>query len=84
MNNFTLDMILMMCVCIALLIGVFCFGLSIGRQSIKSFIIFTKNMSDEDYKSYVQNFNKSTFRYFLLGITHVLGSILLLLILLIL
>lgn len=82
MNNFTLDTILMMCVCIALLIGVFCFGLSIGRQSIKSFIIFTKNMSDEDYKSYVQNFNKSTFRYFLLGITHVLGSILLLIILL--
>lgn len=82
MNNFTLDTILMMCVCIAFLIGVFCFGLSIGRQSIKSFIIFTKNMSDEDYKSYVQDFNKSTFRYFLLGITHVLGSILLLIILL--
>lgn len=72
----------MMCVCIALLIGVFCFGLSIGRQSIKSFIIFTKNMSDKDYKSYVQDFNKSTFRYFLLGTTHVLGSILLLIILL--
>lgn len=79
--SFTFDTILAMCLCIAIFIGVFCFGMAIGRQSIKTFLLFTKNMTSEEYSSYVTYFNKSTFRYFKLGIIHILGAIVLLILL---
>lgn len=80
MANLTVDAIISMCVAIAIFIGVFCLGYSFGKSSIRTFILFTKNMNDEDRAVYTRDYNKTTYRMFSIGIIHILGSITLMLI----
>lgn len=80
MANLTVDAIISMCAAVAIFIGVFCLGYSLGKSSIKTFLFFTKNMNDEDRASYTRDYNKTTYRMFSIGIIHILGSIILMLI----
>lgn len=80
MANLTVDAIISMCAAVAILIGVFCLGYSLGKSSIKTFLLFTKNMNDEDRAAYTKDYNKTTYRMFSIGIIHILGSITLMLI----
>lgn len=80
MTTLTVDTIISMCAAIAIFIGVFCLGYSLGKSSIKTFLLFTKSMNDEDLASYTKEYNKSTYRMFSIGIIHTLGSIALMLI----
>lgn len=80
MTTLTVDAIISMCAAIAIFIGVFCLGYSLGKSSIKTFLLFTKSMNDEDRAAYTKDYNKSTYRMFSIGIIHILGSITLMLI----
>lgn len=80
MANLTVDAIISMCAAVAIFIGVFCLGYSLGKSSIKIFLLFTKNMNDEDRASYTRDYNKTIYRMFSIGIIHILGSIVLMLI----
>ena len=80
MANLTVDAIISMCAAVAIFIGVFCLGYSLGKSSIKTFLLFTKNMNDEDRAAYTKDYNKTTYRLFSIGIIHILGSITLMLI----
>lgn len=80
MANLTVDAIISMCAAVAIFIGVFCLGYSLGKSSIKTFLLFTKNMNDEDCAAYTKDYNKTTYRMFSIGIIHILGSITLMLI----
>lgn len=80
MTTLTVDAIISMCAAIAIFIGVFCLGYSLGKSSIKTFLLFTKNLNDEDRAVYTKDYNKSTYRMFSIGIIHILGSITLMLI----
>lgn len=80
MANLTVDAIISMCAAVAIFIGVFCLGYSLGKSSIKTFLLFTKNMNDGDRAAYTKDYNKTTYRMFSIGIIHILGSITLMLI----
>lgn len=80
MTTLTVDAIISMCAAIAIFIGVFCLGYSLGKSSIKTFLLFTENMNDEDRAAYTKDYNKAIYRMFSIGIIHILGSITLMLI----